>query len=53
MRDFFPRMRVRVCQMCRDRESRISLILLMVDYRVVDILSVDVILDMDELTAIG
>ena len=39
--------------MCRDRESGISLILLMVDLRVVDILVVDVILDMDELTAIG
>ena len=34
-------------------ESGISVILLMVDLRVVDILSVDVILDMDELTAIG
>ena len=45
--------RVRVGQMCRDRESWISVILLMVDLRVVDILSVDVILDMDELTAIG
>ena len=39
--------------MCRDRESGISVILLMVDHRVVDILGVDVILDMDELTAIG
>ena len=39
--------------MCRDRESRISVILLMMDLRVVDILGVDVILDMDELTAIG
>ena len=39
--------------MCRDRESWISVILLMVDLRVVDILGVDVILDMDELTAIG
>ena len=38
--------------MCRDRESGISVILLMVDLRVVDILGVDVILDMDELTAI-
>ena len=45
--------RVRVDQMCRDRESGISVILLMVDLRVVDILSVDVILDMDELTVIG
>ena len=39
--------------MCQDRESGISVILLMVDLRVVDILVVDVILDMDELTAIG
>ena len=39
--------------MCRDRESGISVILLMVDHRVVDKLVVDVILDMDELTAIG
>ena len=39
--------------MCRDRESGISVILLMVDLRVVSILGVDVILDMDELTAIG
>ena len=38
--------------MCRDRESGISVILLMVDLRVVGILSVDVILNMDELTAI-
>ena len=45
--------RVRVGQMCRDRESGISVILLMVDLRVVDILGVDVILDMDELKAIG
>ena len=45
--------RVRVGQMCRDLESGISVILLMVDLRVVDILVVDVILDMDELTAIG
>ena len=45
--------RVRVGQMCRDRESGISVILLMVDLRVVDILGVDVILDIDELTAIG
>ena len=45
--------RVRVGQMCRDRESGISVILLMVDLRVVDILVVNVILDMDELTAIG
>ena len=45
--------RVRVGQMCRDRESGISVILLMVDLRVVDILGVDVILDKDELKAIG
>ena len=45
--------RVRVGQMCRDRESGISVIMLMVDLRVVDILGVDVILDMDELTIIG
>ena len=44
--------RVRVGQMCRDRESGISVILLMVDLMVVDILGVDVILDMNELTAI-
>ena len=44
--------RVRVGQMCQDRESVISVILLMVDLRVVDILGVDVILNMDELTAI-
>ena len=40
--------RVRVGEMCRDRESGISVILLMVDLRVVDALGVDVILDMDE-----
>ena len=45
--------RVRVGQMCRDRESGISVILLMVDLRVVDILGVDIILDMDESTTIG
>ena len=45
--------RVRVGQVCRDRESGISVILLMVDLSVVGILGVDVILDMDELTAIG
>ena len=44
--------RVRVGKMCRDRESGISVILPMVDLREVDILGVDVILDMDELTAI-
>ena len=38
--------------MCRDSESGISVILLMVDLRVIDILVVDVILDMDELIAI-
>ena len=38
--------------MCRDRESGISVNMLMVDLRVVDILGVDVILDMDEFTAI-
>ena len=43
----------RVGQMCQDREPGISVILLMVDLRVVDILGIDVILDMDELTAIG
>ena len=47
------RCRVRVGQMCRDRESGISVILLMVDCRVVHILGVDVIPDMDELTTIG
>ena len=45
--------RVRVGQMCRDCESGISVILLMVDLRVVEVLGVDVILDMDELIAIG
>ena len=45
--------RVRVGQMRRDRDSGISVILLMVDLRVVDVLGVDVILDMDELAAIG
>ena len=44
--------RVKVGQMCRDRESGVSVILLMVDHRVVEILGVDVIIDMDELTAI-
>ena len=39
--------------MCRDHESWISVILLMVDLRVVDVLSVYIILDMDKLTAIG
>ena len=45
--------KVRVGQMCRDRESGISVILLMVDLREVGILGDDVILEMDELTAIG
>ena len=45
--------RVRIGKMCRDRESGISVILLMVDLREVDILGDDVIIDMDELTAIG
>ena len=45
--------RVRVGKMCRDRESEISVILLMVDLRVVGISGFDVIPDMDELTAIG
>ena len=45
--------RVRVGQMCRDRESGISVILLMLDFREVGILGDDVILDMDELTTIG
>ena len=45
--------RVRVGQMCRDHESGISVILLMVNLRAVDRLGVNVILDMDELTAIG
>ena len=44
--------RVRVGHMCRDRESGISVILLMMDHRAVGILGVDVILDMDGLTAI-
>ena len=52
MRNSSPGCRVRVGQMCRDRESRISVILLIVDLRVVDILGVNVILDMDELIAI-
>ena len=44
---------VRVGQIGRDRESEISVILLMVDLRVVDISGFDVILNMEELTAIG
>ena len=39
--------RVRVGQICRDCESEISEILLMVDLRLVDIAGFDVILDMD------
>ena len=39
--------------MRRDRESGISVILLLVDLRVVGILGEEVILDTDELTAIG
>ena len=45
--------RVRVGQIGQDRESEISVILLMVDFWVVDISGFDVILDMEELTAIG
>ena len=45
--------RVRIGQMCRDRESGISVILLMVDLKVVNTLGVDVIFDIDELIAIG
>ena len=41
--------RVRIGQICRDCESEISRILLMVDLRVVDISGFDVILNMDEL----
>ena len=44
--------RVRVSQMCRNCELEISVILLMVDLRVVDISDLDVILDMNELIAI-
>ena len=43
--------KVRVGQICRDCESEISGILLMVDLRVVDTSGFDVILNMDELTA--
>ena len=42
--------KVRVGQICRDCESDISGILLMVDLRVVEISGFDVILDKDELT---
>ena len=45
------RPRVRVDQICRDCESEISKILLMVDLRVMDISDFDVILDMAWLTA--
>ena len=41
---------MRVGQICRDCESEISGILLMVDLRVVDISGFDVIFDKDELT---
>ena len=44
--------RVRVGQICRDCESEISEILLIVDLRVVEIASFDVLLNMDELTAL-
>ena len=44
---------MRVGQMRRDYESEILVILLMVDLWVVDISGFDVILDMDELIAIG
>ena len=40
--------RVRVGKICRDCESEISRVLLMVDLWVVDISYVDVILDMDK-----
>ena len=39
--------KVRVGQICRDCESEISGVLLMVDLRVVDISNVDAILDVD------
>ena len=42
---------MRVGKICRDCESEISGILLMVDLRVVDISGFDVILGMDELTS--
>ena len=41
---------MRVGQICRDCESEISGILLMVDLRVVDISGFDVVLNKDELT---
>ena len=41
---------MRVGQICRDYESEISGILLMVDLGVVDLSGFDVILDKDELT---
>ena len=43
---------MRVGKIGRDRESEISVILLMADLRVVDISDLDVILDMNELNAI-
>ena len=43
---------MKVGQMCRDCESGISVILLIVNHKVVDILGVKVILDMDEFTAL-
>ena len=43
------RSRVRAGTICRDCESEISRILLIVDLRVVDISGFDVLLDMDEL----
>ena len=46
-----PYSRVRVGQICRDYESEISGILIMVDLQVVDISGFDILLDMDELTA--
>ena len=39
--------------MCQNCESDILVIMLMVDFQVVDISDLDVILDMNELTAIG
>ena len=43
---------MKVGHMCQDCESGISVILLIVDHKVVDILGVKVILDMDEFTAL-
>ena len=39
--------------MCQNCESEILVIMLMVDFQMVDISDLDVILDMNELTAIG